>query len=461
MKIKSRWVILAILLPIVILLSQSSLVWPFYLGGIQVNEPNASAWVQELKAADMNTVEVTVYATQAEWDSAHLRFDAQDEGVLQEIQAAKAAGLNVVLILRIALDHAYPRNNFLWHGLIMPKTDTQLAEWFDTYTAFVTQWAEIAEAEGVDILGIGSEMNSLTSTLPVTTLPDLERYYLNPIEQRALIHNLLTHQDRIPFAELQLKGGYQFPTLKVFLEERLQAWQAWAKQVSYQNAEDAMVKDQPMSYRPQATAIAAINRRRQRLERHWRQLIQQTRQVYAGKLTYAANFDQYQSVGFWDALDLIGVNAYFPLRSQPHFQSQQQLQQQLFSGWRQVLGDLEAFRQDQSITDKPVIFTELGYTRWDQSTLAPWSYSGFSLVGKPGQQEVILWTMQPTNDQERVLAVQALYKAVTRDYPKLLQGILYWKISTQPDHQSLEPFVLILNDSPLDPLQKTLKQFLK
>ncbi|WP_235107952.1 hypothetical protein [Acaryochloris sp. 'Moss Beach'] len=122
---------------------------------------------------------------------------------------------------------------------------------------------------------------------------------------------------------------------------------------------------------------------------------------------------------------------------------------------------MDAFRRDQSIRKKPVIFTELGYTRWDQNTLAPWNYRGFSLVGKPGQQEVILWTMQPTNDQERVLAVQALYQTVKKHYPKLLQGILYWKISTQPDHQSLEPFVLILNDSPVDPLQKTLQKFLK
>ncbi|WP_299407482.1 hypothetical protein [Acaryochloris sp. IP29b_bin.148] len=460
MKMRSRWVILAFLLPILIILNQASPVWPFYLGGIQVNEPNPSRWVQALKTADMNTVEVTVYATQAEWDSAQLKFEAEDQGIIQEIRAAKAAGLNVVLILRIALDHAYPRNHFLWHGLILPHTDQQLTEWFEQYTAFVHQWAVIAEAEGVDILGLGSEMNALTSTQPVTDLPDLERYYLDPIQQRALIHNLLKHKERIPFSELQLKDGHRFASLEAFLEQRLQAWQTWAKQVSYLDSEATAVVCCRQN-RDRSAAIANINRRRQRLDHHWRQLIQQTRQVYRGKLTYAANFDQYQSIGFWDALDFIGVNAYFPLRSQPYSQNQRQLQQALTTGWHQVLSDIETFRQAQSITDKPVIFTELGYTRWEQNTLAPWSYSGFSLVGKPGQQKVILWTMQPTNPQERVLAVQALYKTVKAHYPHLLQGILYWKISTQPNHQAVEPFVLILNDSPLDPLQKTLKQFLQ
>ena len=38
------------------------------------------------------------------------------------------------------------------------------------------------------------------------------------------------------------------------------------------------------------------------------------RAVYKGKLTYAANWDgEFEEVAFWDALDVIGVQAYFPL----------------------------------------------------------------------------------------------------------------------------------------------------
>ena len=453
MKRRFRWIIVSFLIAIVILLSGPRPVLPFYLGGIQVNEPDVKTWTQALKTAGMNTVEVTVYATQEEWNTDHLRFAAKNEGVVQEIRAAKAAGLKVVLILRIGLDHAYPENQFLWHGLIMPRTDEQLAQWFKKYTDFVNQWADIAEAEGVEVLGIGSEMSALTSTLPVTTLPDLERYYLDSLEQRALIHNVLEYKEQIPLSELTLSNGYQFQTLEEFLEQRLQAWQAWAKQVSYQTSENMIPKGQP-------TAIAAINRRRRTLDQHWRQLIHQTRQVYTGKLTYAANFDQYQSVGFWDDLDLIGINAYFPLRTHVTQGNQQQLKKQLEVGWQKVLGDVESFRRTQSISDKGVLFTELGYTRWDQNTLKPWQYSGFSLVGQPGQQQVILWNLQPTNGQERVLAVEALYKTVKAKYADLLQGILYWKISTQPQHESIEPFALILNDNPPDPIQKILRKFL-
>ena len=46
---------------------------------------------------------------------------------------------------------------------------------------------------------------------------------------------------------------------------------------------------------------------------YWRGLIKAVRKVYKGKLTYAPNWDDYDKVTFWDDLDYIGVDAYFPL----------------------------------------------------------------------------------------------------------------------------------------------------
>ena len=42
-------------------------------------------------------------------------------------------------------------------------------------------------------------------------------------------------------------------------------------------------------------------------------IVDAVRQVYKGRITYAANWDKVGEVGFWDALDVIGVHAYFPL----------------------------------------------------------------------------------------------------------------------------------------------------
>ena len=45
----------------------------------------------------------------------------------------------------------------------------------------------------------------------------------------------------------------------------------------------------------------------------WRQLIVEIREVYSGLLTYCSNWDEFDSVTIWDAVDVIGVSSYFPL----------------------------------------------------------------------------------------------------------------------------------------------------
>lgn len=46
----------------------------------------------------------------------------------------------------------------------------------------------------------------------------------------------------------------------------------------------------------------------------WRALITEVRRRFAGMLTYGANWvDEAEHVGFWDALDTIGVDGYMPL----------------------------------------------------------------------------------------------------------------------------------------------------
>jgi hypothetical protein len=46
----------------------------------------------------------------------------------------------------------------------------------------------------------------------------------------------------------------------------------------------------------------------------WRKLIARAREIYPGPLTYAANFGaEFESIKFWDALDYIGIDEYYPL----------------------------------------------------------------------------------------------------------------------------------------------------
>ena len=46
---------------------------------------------------------------------------------------------------------------------------------------------------------------------------------------------------------------------------------------------------------------------------YWNQLIVKIKKIYKGKLTYASNWDEFKRVPFWDKIDYIGVDAYFPL----------------------------------------------------------------------------------------------------------------------------------------------------
>ena len=172
-------IVMAVLLALPFLVLAGSLEPEFLLGGIQVNEPDHEAWMRALERAEMNTVAVTVYAKQGDWDSSNLWFEDQEPWVMAEIRTAKAAGLKVVLVLRVALDHAFSRNKFFWHGMIQPRTDDDLADWFWRYRRFTERWAAIAETEGVDVLAVASELNALTNTLPIDELPALEEYWTN------------------------------------------------------------------------------------------------------------------------------------------------------------------------------------------------------------------------------------------------------------------------------------------
>lgn len=97
---------------------------------------------------------------------------------------------------------------------------------------------------------------------------------------------------------------------------------------------------------------------------YWRQLIQEIREVYKGELTYAANWDEFSRVPFWDALDYIGIDAYFPLSDNktPTIAIYEQ-------GWQPHKKQILALQKQYQ---KPVLFTEFGYRSVDFSGKKPW-----------------------------------------------------------------------------------------
>ena len=82
------------------------------------------------------------------------------------------------------------------------------------------------------------------------------------------------------------------------------------------------------------------------------------------KLTYAANWDEYQSVSFWEDLDFIGVNPYFPLLNK---------RVPTFDEIKQAFAPIKNNLDDLSCTyGKPILFTEYGFRSSDYGLWESW-----------------------------------------------------------------------------------------
>ena len=89
----------------------------------------------------------------------------------------------------------------------------------------------------------------------------------------------------------------------------------------------------------------------------WKKLIQEVREIYKGKVTYAENFDNYQRVTFWDDLDIIGIDAYFSLSKK-----KEPTVEELTYGWKKRGEQLKAFSKKWN---RKILFTEYGFQSCD------------------------------------------------------------------------------------------------
>jgi len=103
---------------------------------------------------------------------------------------------------------------------------------------------------------------------------------------------------------------------------------------------------------------------------YWKNLIEKIRKVYSGKLTYAANWDEFKRVSFWGDLDFIGVDAYFPLSDK-----KTPTVSDFENGWELHKNQIEVIQKKYN---KPVLFTEFGYRSVDFTGKEPWDASRIS-----------------------------------------------------------------------------------
>ena len=106
-------------------------------------------------------------------------------------------------------------------------------------------------------------------------------------------------------------------------------------------------------------------------EGRWREVIGAVREVYAGPLTYAANWDAYERVAFWDAVDWVGIQAYFPVLDEAPADGQTPPQSAFDDGWRDIMRRVADFSVR---VGKPVVFTEAGYNNSPTAPYQPWDW---------------------------------------------------------------------------------------
>ena len=139
----------------------------------------------------------------------------------------------------------------------------------------------------------------------------------------------------------------------------------------------------------------------------WRAVIQTVRDRFAGPVTYAANWDEVDQVQFWDDLDAIGVDAYYPLSAEggpaPTLKS-------LTDAWKQVAAQLQA---KSGQWDRPVLLTEVGYPSQVGATAKPYEV-----------------TDQPPDQNIQALAYEATFEALSGS--DWLKGISWWSWRADP-----------------------------
>jgi hypothetical protein len=120
----------------------------------------------------------------------------------------------------------------------------------------------------------------------------------------------------------------------------------------------------------------------------WRDVVAGVRARYSGPLTYAANHDAYDSIGWWDTMDYIGIDAYFALtgKTDPTLA-------ELQAAWQGHAATIESWWTAGGFS-QPIIFAEVGYRSADGANMEPWAWWGDAEVDLQEQVDCYeaLWT---------------------------------------------------------------------
>lgn len=164
-------------------------------------------------------------------------------------------------------------------------------------------------------------------------------------------------------------------------------------------------------------------------EQDWRKLIHKIRGLYGGKLTYAANWgEEFEKLAFWDELDFMGLNCYYPLST-----NQLATKEELSAGFAKVL---EKAEKVQKRFNKPLVFTEIGF----KSVQTPW------LMPHEASNDA------PYFGEHQKMCYEVVFENIRGK--AWIQGILWWKFPSYIEHRGIENDDFTPNRKPAEAVVK-------
>jgi len=145
-------------------------------------------------------------------------------------------------------------------------------------------------------------------------------------------------------------------------------------------------------------------------------VIEDVRRVYRGVVSYSANWDDVEQTVILGQLDVIGINAFYPLAEEPGGP-----EARLADGARKAGAQVHALAERWH---KPVVFTETGYTARPDPAVRPWEW--------PEAMSAVR-----LDEAAQAQAYRALLGALI-DEPDFA-GFFVWRVYADPDDTSQEP----------------------
>lgn len=152
-----------------------------------------------------------------------------------------------------------------------------------------------------------------------------------------------------------------------------------------------------------------------RFDAFWAEHIRRVRAVFPGYLTYSANWDEAHDVVFWDQIDLIGINAFYPLSDHADSTDAEYL-----AGARRAMHDVRGLAR---LWRMPVVLVEIGYTTRADAAVEPWLWPD-------AMSDVEI------DEREQARALGALLDAFVGE--PWLAGVFVWRYYADRDDISQE-----------------------